>query len=262
MGGSRLKQAVRGVLVHLPGGPEILKAYERRLYRAGVERLGSPREIFTHYYHANAWQDGESVSGAGSTVAYTEKLRKGLAEIIPALGVRHILDAPCGDYNWFRLVERDGIAYTGGDIVEALVARNQERFGGPGTEFRVIDIVHDPLPAADLWMCRDVLFHFSYRDAFLALDNFLASGIRYLLTTSHTACTRNEDIPTGGFREINLLLPPFSLPAPARAIDDWIEGFPPRCMGLWERDVVAAALAANPARARILGRGAPPVPGR
>jgi hypothetical protein len=66
--------------------------------------------------------------------------------------------------------------------------------------------------------------------------------IPYLLTSCHTACRINSDIPTGGFRLLNLQLPPYSLPEPLAVIDDWLPGHSPRQLALWSREQVAGAL--------------------
>jgi hypothetical protein len=162
------------------------------------------------------------------------------------LNVRTILDAPCGDYNWFRLIPRsEDIQYIGGDIVEPLVARNRSLFANANTLFVKLDIIKDPLPAADLWLCRDCLFHFSYKDIFRTLQNFLRSEIRFLLTSTYTECLENGDLPTGSFRQINLELPPLSFCRPLRYIEDWIQGWPVRKLGLWEKQTLADALATN-----------------
>ena len=200
-------------------------------------------EIFTHTYATNAWLDGESVSGPGSNQRYTETLRREFPTLIGQLGVTRILDAPCGDFYWFPLMkELDGLDYVGGDIVAPLIDRNQEHHGREGRSFRVLDILTDAMPDADLWLCRDCLFHLSNRDVRTALERFARGRIPQLLTSTHPECTVNRDIPTGSFRELNLRLPPYSLPAPREAIEDWIPGFPRRLLALWSRVEVARGL--------------------
>ena len=203
-------------------------------------------QLFSHYYETGLWNSEESASGPGSTLEYTENIRREIPLLIERLGIRKILDAPCGDYNWFQSIPRsDDVEYIGGDIVKALVKHNQDVHGNRNTRFVHIDILMDKLPEADLWLCRDCLFHLSNEDVFLAFRNFLNSGMRYLLTSTHTECMENTDIPTGRFRELNLERAPFNLGIPAVAMDDWVEGFPVRKLALWERDQVANALAAN-----------------
>src|SRR5688572_9182835 len=169
-----MQQALKAILTKLPGGVRLIE----------MMRTQSNEELFAHYYENNVWGDPESVSGSHSTVKYTDNIRRELPALIASLGLKRILDAPCGDFNWFRLVPRPAdVAYVGTDIVEALVERNQRSFGNANTSFRKLDIITDPLPQADLWMCRDCLFHFSDANIARALANFARSDIRYLLTT-------------------------------------------------------------------------------
>ena len=113
-----------------------------------------PKSVFTDYYFNNFWGNKESVSGAGSTLEYTENVRKEIPLLVERFKVRKFLDAPCGDYNWFQAVQRPaGMEYIGGDIVEELVRQNQVRFGDAGTRFISLDVIADALPQADMWMC-------------------------------------------------------------------------------------------------------------
>jgi hypothetical protein len=114
--------------------------------------------------------------------------------------------------------------------------------GAPTRSFRRLDIVEGPLPKADLWLCRDVLFHLPNKDVITVLANFANSEIPYLLTTTYTFPKRNEDVRPGGFRFINLQLPPFLLPPPLSRIEDFVAPEPPRYLGLWSRDQVKSAL--------------------
>ncbi len=153
--------------------------------------------------------------------------------------LKTILDAPCGDYNWFRLVERGNhVKYIGGDIVEPLIEKNNECYSSDNTAFIVLDICNDKLPQADMWLCRDCLFHLSHEDIRKVIKNFLSSEVPYLLTSIHTKCTANKDIFTGNFRLLNLELPPFNFCQPILYIDDWIEGFPERKLGLWSKEML------------------------
>jgi len=42
----------------------------------------------------------------------------------------------------------------------------------------------------------------------------------YLLTNTYDEWRQNENIRTGDFRHLNLLLPPFNFPPPLRQIDE------------------------------------------
>lgn len=247
-----MKEQLRAIIFRFPGGKAIYQTIGREYYEAlerrRIRTLDGIQSVFTTIYEENSWKSGESVSGPGSTIEYTKNIVKEIPRIINDLKLRQILDAPCGDYNWFRLIERDDdISYIGGDIIDALVTRNQERYGNDNTRFVHLDITNDALPSADLWLCRDCLFHLSNDDIFKVMNNFLNSDITYLLTSSHPTCEKNTDIPTGQFRLLNLELPPFSFCKPLSSIDDWIEGYPVRQLALWERRQLSKNLASNEA---------------
>jgi len=218
----------------------------RRLERRRLARIGDTSNIFRHHFENHEWGARESVSGPGSTLAYTENIRREIPKLVNLIAAQTILDAPCGDFHWFRAIEWEvAISYIGGDIVQPLVEQNQSLYGAPNRRFVEINIIHDKLPSADLWLCRDCLFHLSNRDIMLAIDNFLRSDIPYLLTSTHSACTKNTNVPTGSFRLLNLQLPPFNFCKPITMIDDWIEGYPVRHLALWHRENLRISLATN-----------------
>lgn len=204
------------------------------------------RSDLKKFFFKNKWgnDETETVSGAGSTVKYTENIRRELPELWKKYDVRVFLDAPCGDFNWMKLIDASSIVYCGMDIVEDIVRRNKERYGGYHRYFRAGDITEDPLPMADLMMCRDCLFHLRYSDAFRFLNNFVESGIPFLLLTSNLNA-HNRDIERPGlWRQMNMRRPPFNFPEPIEAIEDWIEGHPKRYLGLWSAEQVRQVLAA------------------
>lgn len=94
-------------------------------------------------------------------------------------GVQSVVDAPCGDLAWMQEVDLQGAQYLGVDIVPQLIADNQRRFvSRPDMSFRVLDIVRETPPAADLIFCRETLQHLTQGDALRALINFSNSGAR------------------------------------------------------------------------------------
>jgi hypothetical protein len=177
--------------------------------------------VFAKIWSENRWGDAESRSGTGSNLRETEHLRKALATLFESLKVRSILDLPCGDFHWMREVPLPaGAVYIGGDIVEPLIARNRTWFGSELRQFQSIDLMRDPLPVADLILCRDGLVHFSFSDIFATLFNFKLSGTEYLLTTHFSGDRANHDIRTGQWRPLNLTNAPFHFPPPMMIIDE------------------------------------------
>jgi hypothetical protein len=204
------------------------------------------KKVFGSLYSSNAWGSGESFSGQGSTLEYTESIRAAIPNLVRDYSIDRFLDAPCGDYNWFQHIKREpGFRYIGADVVPELIARNRALFESADTRFMQLDITRDPLPDADIWMCRDCLFHLSYRDIFHALANLLRSDIPLFLSTTHIDCTKNSDIATGSFRLINLQLQPFCLGEPIAEFPDWVEGHYRRTLALWRTKDMAKALATN-----------------
>lgn len=61
---------------------------------------------------------------------------------------------------------------------------------------------------------RDALQHLPDKDVIAALENWERSGSKYLFTTHYPTTKRNFDIKPGGYRAINLLIPPFNLEEP------------------------------------------------
>jgi hypothetical protein len=217
-----------------------------RLLRSVPRRLRGRQSIFTRIYAGNGWGSPESVSGCGSTLRETRVIREILQPLMERHGIRSLLDIPCGDCNWIQTIGFGGRTYIGADIVAELVQRNHAAFGRADRSFMHLDIVRDPLPTADLVLCRDCMIHLSNADVLAALRNVRRSGAKYLLATTYTARPTNSDIVTGDWRAINLQAPPFALPAPLELISeewDWADGYhADKCIGLWDARVLPLPL--------------------
>jgi hypothetical protein len=207
------------------------------------------QSVFTDIFHRVAWSGGypETVSGAGSTLESTAPLRASLGALLadgPLPPSPTILDVPCGDFNWFRDVAGYG-RYIGMDIVEELVVQNQQRHGSDTVRFLHGDLTRDPLPAADVLICRDCLIHLSDAMVQAALGNFVRSGIPYILLTTHGVDANASTDIVGGYRPLDFELAPFLFPAPLARLPDHL-GPHRKCLALWENAVVARALGLQP----------------
>lgn len=228
----------------------LLNRFIHRRKRSHFKKRGvlerSVEDRFTWMYRNRYWGDSETPSGAGSKLAQTETIRRELPKLVEAYAVGRILDAPCGDLNWMRLVLPEiGVHYVGGDIVRDIIDEHQAKYASDHVSFVHLDIINDRLPVADLMICRDCLFHFSFADTHRFLRNFIESGIPYLLTTTHlnTEGFANTDIATGLFRRIDLFQAPYSFPTnPLTEFEDWAPPEPARKMCLWSRAQVVEAL--------------------
>jgi hypothetical protein len=194
------------------------------------------KEIFERIISRGQWRASNTVCGNGSTLQYTDYLRKELAAFVSRHGIQSMFDAPCGDYAWMSETKLpQNLRYTGGDIVESLIKNNQQRH--PTVDFCVFDITKDPLPDVDLLFCRDCLIHFSHSDIKLTFDNIARSSVKYVLMTSYKHST-NQDISTGGFRGVDFTQAPYNFEPAIDSIEDWIPGYQPRAMCLWSRETI------------------------
>jgi len=181
------------------------------------------RETFERIYKQGGWPGSkESVSGRGSEVAATEMLRADLEGwIAQRLDVYTFLDAPCGDYNWMRLVKfRENIRYIGGDIVKDLIDVLNERYKTETKTFMQLDVVTDELPACDAWFCRDLLIHLPLEDGVRVVRKFRNSPIKYFLSTTFPAMNNDREIDYGKVRAVNVEIPPFNLGRPMMMLRD------------------------------------------
>jgi hypothetical protein len=194
----------------------------------------SRAEAFARIWRDNVWGDPESRSGAGSRVARTERFRAALTAFVHEVRPRVLYDAPCGDFNWMSLVKLPpGTAYVGADIVPELIASLRERYETPERTFRVADIVEDDPPPADVWLCRESLFHLPLADVQRVIEHWRRSGIRYFLATTTTAVEHNTDIAAGWWRPLNLTAPPFDLGTPSLRLEDAAPADPLKYVGVW-----------------------------
>jgi SAM-dependent methyltransferase len=216
---------------------QVLFKFVEFKYRLNVD---NPKSKFTWIYENKYWASDESVSGYGSGVAYTENIRNKLPQLIDYYKIKSLLDAPCGDFHWMKLLlsEIPTISYIGVDIVSELIDKLNYEYSNSRISFQNVDIRIDSLPSADLIIVRDCLFHLSEKDIYLFLNNFLGSDIKYILTTTHVNIDgfSNKNIQTGDFRRIDLLSKPYFFPPPILEIIDFYEPEPPRIMGLWARE--------------------------
>ncbi|RSL18000.1 glycosyl transferase family 2 [Edaphobacter aggregans] len=208
--------------------------------RNGMSVLDATVEPFVQMACYNSRAGRESVSGPGSSLDQTAEIRSSLPSVIRDIDARSLLDAACGDFNWMRHVAIKFDEYIGVDLIPAVIEQNQRFFAEHGRTFMYSDITRDALPKVDLILCRDCLVHYSYSNIFRALKNFKASKSKYLLTTTFDQRKTNADITTGGWRPVNLQLPPFCFPEPVRTINEKCSEnngmYSDKSLGLWRLD--------------------------
>jgi len=192
-----------------------------------VVRVRPRAQLFARAYATQVWGSAESRSGAGSEVGATTSIRPFLEELFARLSIRTLLDAPCGDWNWMRLVDLTGVDYIGADVVPEVIESNRARFSRDGVRFMVADLTRDDLPRADLVLCRDCWVHLSFQDIAAILENFRRSGATWLLVSNSPHMPQNVNKFTGlGWRYLNLQLAPFNFPPPLESRPDHYPNVP------------------------------------
>jgi Methyltransferase domain len=198
-------------------------------------------ERFTRIVEDGIWGAGTSASGLGSELTSTRAIQSELPLLAARLGIRSVLDAPCGDAGWISTIDWP-VTYHGVDIVKSQIARNHRRYRhSRKMHFSVADITQDVLPKADAILCRDCLVHLSFPNIERAMAKFKGSGATWLLTTSFSQLSINQDCVDGDWRPLNFQVAPFHWPRPIHEIEE-------KCLennGAWRDKTIAVWLLAN-----------------
>lgn len=165
---------------------------------------------FEYIYAHGVWGNG---SGEGSLPVHTRTYIQFLERFIRSRAIGSVVDYGCGDWQFSKLVDWGKVNYRGFDIVGSVIQNNRQRYQRDCITFHEIFSPQE-LPSADLLIVKDVLQHWSDDSirAFLpVLERF-----RYALVTNcvnPAGPTRNDPIEDGGFRYLDLRLPPFNVAA-------------------------------------------------
>lgn len=173
-------------------------------------------DAFSNIYKHKVWgtnEEGEAHSGGGSTLSNTIVYRAFLQNFLKEYGIKSVVDAGCGDWEFSKTIDWTGIEYTGCDVVKSVVQNNKRKYGKGNIRFLHIDATQSTLPNGELLICKDVLQHLS--NALVSKFLLNACQFRYCLITNDvddkTLTADNIDIPVGSSRLIDLTKPPFNL---------------------------------------------------
>jgi SAM-dependent methyltransferase len=207
---------LRRAIAILKRNPALYRFIRHQLY--GRARSFNRRKIFLDAYRNNIWDDLHSASGIGSSMLATETLRGALPTMLHELGIKSILDIPCGDFHWMQSVPLGSVHYIGADIVLPLIEQNKKAYA---QDFLCLDLLSDRLPNVDAVFCRDCLVHLSLREIDRALGNIARAAPMYLMTTTYPGCADNIDTVAPYYRALNFQLAPFNWPAPVAMLQDY-----------------------------------------
>ena len=169
------------------------------------------RHRFEEIYANNEWGTG---SGEGSAQVHTRGYVRFLRRFLRVRRIRSVVDLGCGDWQFSQLVDWTGLQYRGYDIVPSVIERNERTFSASNVRFHHVSTSWSELPAADLLIAKDLLQHWSQS----TILEWLPTLRRYRFSLI-TNCveprgpTKNDDCPDGGFRHLDIRLPPFHVPA-------------------------------------------------
>lgn len=163
---------------------------------------------FEKIYDRNKWLFG---SGEGSLEKYTKKYRLFLEDFLVKYKIKSVLDFGCGDWQFSKYINWNGIKYHGVDIVKAVIERNQKEFQKDSIDFSLIDDNDFQPQSADLFIAKDVFQHWSTERIIGFLPKL--KNFKYVLLTNcgDLPQFRNVDIKDGGFRTIDFSQAPFLL---------------------------------------------------
>ena len=210
-------------------------------------RLGKSKsmgaDFFIKVYKNNLFQGDESISGPGSSLYNTESLRMLLGSFLKEKKIGSVIDAPCGDFNWFSLIDLRDVKYTGIDVVPELIQSVAGKHADEAHTFRCMDLTKEIPIRGELLICRDLLVHLSYRLGLMVLQNLLLSKPKYLAMTNFPGAN-NIDVPEDQgvlqWRPIDLEEAPYGLPSPITRINEKYAGeggaFSNKELAIWKLD--------------------------
>jgi len=177
------------------------------ILRMKLRSLGrSNAEVFDGIYKHHRWgtnpdaADGIS-SGSGSFAQNTQPYEDLIRVYISNHGIRTIADIGCGDFQVSKRILDSlpaPLDYTGLDVSQVVVDRNNSLFANERTRFVQHDAARENVPPADLVLIREVMQHLPNADIKKMLANLdPASHVLATNTVAIRATRINIDLPAG-----------------------------------------------------------------
>ncbi len=184
------------------------------------------KDSFSKIYDRHTWL-GQSLSGPGSDADRTIEFRSLLERFLTHQNIQSVVDLGCGDWSYSRMINWGRIQYTGIDVVESVIERNQIQYAKSNISFLCADAANQNIPMAGLLIVKEVLQHLPNKDIlsilakarsypFAIFINDISHHIRgswKQLWRWRPMCPTNTDIGPGGYRLLALREPPFLLNA-------------------------------------------------
>ena len=199
-----IKQIIKALI------PEAVLAKIQSLqskYRLTKYQNLTPQEIFSDIYNKGLWGKSSDptqrfYSGSGShdssiTAIYVDSVHNFLRSLPNR---PNVVDLGCGDFSVGSQIRPLCDKYTACDIVPSLIAFNKQKYQSMDVDFRVVDLISDELPVADVAFIRQVLQHLSNHQIEQVIPK-LARSFKFLILTEHLPAepefAHNLDKPAG-----------------------------------------------------------------
>ncbi len=179
--------------------------------------LESSESVFTNIYKNASWgtnEIGEGCSGFGSRIENGKEYISFLQSFLTEQAISSVVDVGCGDWGLSKHVHWNGIDYQGYDVVREVIEKNRRLYASQHIHFHHADALFTDLPAADLFICKDMLQHHKNDDILCLL--YQIHKYKHCLITNdvhpQTLTSKNNDIPIRGWhRYLDLCKPPFNV---------------------------------------------------
>ncbi len=188
-----------------------------------ISLIGKDKK-FSYIYKSKYWKGSGagSLSGAGSNEATTNNIKSELQKFFIEKNIKSVLDIPCGDWKWMSTMNFGDIDYTGCDVVKEMIDNNSKLYAKSNIKFRVLSLIDDRLPNADLIIIRDLLVHLDTKDILKCIGNIRKYNFKYIAITNYPILKNqhNDKILGDKWRPLNLCLEPFKLCSPDYNLND------------------------------------------
>lgn len=176
--------------------------------------MDSEYSIFDRIYKEGGWDNGGGHgSGWGSHIDYARPYVEFINGFLREHEIKSVLDIGCGDWQFSRFIDWKNSRYVGIDVVESVIEQNNRMFSKEGVSFLRCRVEYADLSQFELILLKDILQHLSLEGCSKIIDRVVSSGCRFCLMTNDTESGPdiNTDIVTGGYRHLDVSLPPLGL---------------------------------------------------
>ena len=179
--------------------------------------------IFNEIYKNSFWGNG---SGHGSDLNYCKPYINYLHKFFKDFKVKTIVDLGCGDWQFSKEINFEGIQYYGIDIAENVIENNKKLYSAENIQFKLLENYKD-IPKSDLLICKDIMQHLSI-DENQKIIKELFPKFKYIISTNcvspknmfgkflykrtgkYQLIKVNKDILDGDFTLFNISKPPYN----------------------------------------------------